>query len=64
MSLHPENSEPKESVECRRPCFSSDELRRAAECSSLGYEGDARVRSGIVTEPSGLEEGMMPVIVG
>lgn len=36
------------------------------ECSSLvlGREGDARVRRGMVTELSGVEEEMMPVIVG
>lgn len=38
--------------------------RSTAECWLLEPEEDAKVRSGMVTELRGFEEGMMPVIVG
>ena len=47
MSLQSEKSEPVESEERRLLFFS---VSNAAESSSLGWEGGARVRRGIVTE--------------
>jgi len=59
VSLQREKSEPAESDERRLPCFSSSS---ASECSSLGCEGDARVRRGMVSGSRGFEEGMVPVV--
>jgi len=60
VSLQSEKSEPAESEERRSARFSSS---NASECSSLGCEGDARVRRGIV-KPWDFEEGMVPVVGG
>ena len=62
VSLQSEKSEPAESDE-RRPAsrFSSSS---AAECSSRGREGEARVRRGIVGGSWLFEEEMVPVVGG
>ncbi len=60
MSLQSEKSEPAESEERRSGRFSSSS---ASECSSLGCEGGARVRRGIV-KPWGFEGEMVPVMGG
>lgn len=63
VPLQSEKSDPAESEESR-PSFSLVGSRGTAECWLLGPEEDAKVRSGMVTELGGFEEGMMPVIVG
>lgn len=63
VSLQSEKSDPAESEESR-PSFSLVGSRSAVECWFLGSEEDAKVRSGMVTELRGFEEGMMPVTVG
>lgn len=60
MSLQSEKSEPAESEDRRRwSCFSSSS---AAESSSLGWDGEVRVRSGIGGGSWLFEEGMVPVV--
>ena len=60
MSLKNEKSEPAESEERRElPCFS---LPESKECSSSERRGGGiRVRSGMLVDFEGVEEGMVPV---